>query len=359
MASMVIVNNPGDWGTVYAPLLHAEWNGWTPTDLIFPFFLFIVGVAITLSRKAGHPRSIAVRAAKLVGLGLFLSGFPWFNLTTLRLPGVLQRIGLCYLAAALLYWWLQRGSAGREGPVTDGRHAKIIGGVAAALLLGYWAIIMLVPGASGQTGDMTPEGNVGAVLDRAIFGTHLWKKTWDPEGLLSTLPAIGTTLLGLLAGLWLRHSRADGRRLVTGLVVGGLVATVVALAWSTVFPLNKSLWTSSYAVFTAGLGALLFAFCYATIDLAGWRRWAHPFVVLGTNAIALFVLSGLVARLLGIIKVTGPDGGQMSLQSLIYRQFFVPLASPMNASLLFALANLAVLYIVLWVMYRRGIFLKV
>jgi predicted acyltransferase len=200
---------------------------------------------------------------------------------------------------------------------------------------------------------------VGAVLDRAIFGTHLWKKTWDPEGLLSTLPAIGTTLLGLLAGLWLRHSRSDGRRLVIGLLVGGLVATVVGVAWSTVFPLNKSLWTSSYAVFTAGLGALLFAFCYATIDLMGRRRWAHPFVVLGTNAIALFVLSGLVARLLGIIKVSGPDGGPVSLQSLIYRQFFVPLASPMNASLLFALANLAVLYVVLWVMYRRGIFLKV
>jgi len=146
---------------------------------------------------------------------------------------------------------------------------------------------------------------------------------------------------------------------VIGLVVGGLVATLVGLAWSTVFPLNKSLWTSSYAVFTAGLAALLFAACYATIDLAGWRRWAHPFVVLGTNAIALFVLSGMIGRLLGVIKIAGPGGESLPLQHVIYERWFVPLASPMNASLLFALANLAVLYVILWVMYRRGIFLKV
>jgi predicted acyltransferase len=358
MAGMVIVNNPGDWGNVYAPLLHAEWNGCTPTDLIFPFFLFIVGVAITLSRKAGHPSSVAIRAAKLIGLGWFLTLFPLFHVWTMRIPGVLQRIGLCYLAAALLYWALQKTATG-SGPANDRRSARVIAAVAAVLLLGYWAVVMLVPGASGHPGDMTPEGNVGAMLDRTLLGTHLWKKTWDPEGLLSTIPAIGTTLLGLLAGLWMRHSRDDGRRLVMGLAVGGAVAVIVGLAWSTVFPLNKSLWSSSYAVFTAGLGALFFAACYGAIDLAGWRRWAHPFVVLGMNAIALFVLSGMLGRLLGVIKVAGPDGTAVSLQHVIYERWFVPLASPMNASLLFALANLAVLYVVLWGMYRRGIFLKV
>jgi predicted acyltransferase len=358
MAAMTVVNNPGDWATVYPPLLHAEWNGCTPTDLVFPFFLFIVGVAITLSRKTGDWRPIVWRGIKLILLGWFLAGFPFFNLWTLRVPGVLQRIGLCYVFAALLYRWL-RQSVGTAGEESERRIAGAIGMVTAVLLLGYWAVIMLVPGASGVAGDMTPEGNVGAVIDRALFPGHMWK-AYDPEGLLSTLGAIGTTLVGLLGGLWLRHATDHGRNVVRGLLGIGAVSVALGLAWSVVFPLNKSLWTSSYALYTAGLGALLFAACYAIIDVVGWRRWAHPLVVLGSNAIALYVLSGILARLSLAIKIAGPGGEPIQLKTWIYTHWFLPLAaSPYNASLLFALANVAVLYVVLLVMYRRGVFLKV
>jgi predicted acyltransferase len=175
---------------------------------------------------------------------------------------------------------------------------------------------------------------------------------------LSTIPAIGTTLLGLLAGVWIRTA-GNGRRVVTGLAVGGAVAVAVALAWDRALPINKNLWTSSYALFTAGLGALLFAACYGTIDLAGWRRAAHPFVVLGSNAIALYVLSGILADLTLSLTVRGSGGEPVTLKAWLYERCFAPLASPVNASLIYALANLAVLYVVLLVMYRRGVFLKV
>jgi predicted acyltransferase len=353
MASMVIVNNPGDWGRVYAPLLHAEWHGWTPTDLIFPFFLFIVGVAITLSRKAARPGAIASRSAKLIGLGLFLNGFPWFHIWTMRIPGVLQRIGLCYLVAAFAWRWV---APHRQGDRWGGAAARIAV-LAVLLLVGYWIVLLVVPGATGERYDLTPSGNVGAIVDRALMQGHLWKPTWDPEGLLSTVPAIGTTLLGLIAGMWMASARSREAKTL-GLVAGGLAGVVVGLAWGLVFPINKPIWTSSYAVFTAGAGALLLAACYWVIDVRNLKRWAHPFVILGMNAIALFVLSGLIARTLGVIRVRRGDG-TIALKTLIYESVFLPLASPINASLLFALTNLVLLFGVLWVMYRRGVFLKV
>ena len=358
MALMVVVNNPGDWGHVYAPLLHAEWHGCTPTDLVFPFFLFIVGFAVTLSRKSASYSSIATRAAKIILLGWFLAGFPYFDLAKLRIPGVLPRIGLCYLAAASLYRACDVAAGDAAQHARDRLTARVTLGLTLALLLGYWAVLMLVPGASGVAGDLTPSGNVGAVIDRALMLGHLWKPDWDPEGLLSTLPAIGTTLIGVLAGLWFRNAGPLPRR-AAGLGIGGAVLAVVGLAWGQWLPLNKALWTSSYAVYTAGLGALLLAACVWFVDVRGWRRLAYPFTVLGTNAIALFVLSGLIAKVMGLIKVSADDGRVVSLKSLIYQHLFVPFASPVNASLLFALANLAVLYAVLWVMYKRGVFLKV
>lgn len=358
MAAMVIVNNPGDWSHVYAPLLHAEWDGCTPTDLIFPFFLFIVGFAVTLSRRTGRWRTILSRSLKLIALGLFLAWYLKFDLATLRWPGVLQRIGLCYLAVASLHHVASRRASGWDERRRDRFLMATVAVATSICLLGYWLILLVVPGASGHRYDLTPEGNVGAMIDRALMGGHLWKPHWDPEGLLSTIPAIGTTLLGTLAGLWFRTAGPLPRR-AAGLAAGGAVGAVAGLAWSLVFPLNKSLWTSSYAVFTAGLGALLLAACVWVVDVRGWRRLAHPFVVLGTNAIALFVLSGMLAKTLAYVKVTGADGVTRSLKGLIYQSWFVPLASPVNASLLFALANLVVLYGVLWVMYKRGIFLKV
>jgi predicted acyltransferase len=354
MAGMVIVNNPGDWGNVYWPLLHAEWNGWTPTDLIFPFFLFIVGVSITLSSKSASWGSIVRRAALIFALGLFLAGYPRFNLARWRIPGVLQRIALCYLAAASVYRLTAAGgSMGRLW-----KRAAVIGAIAIVLALGYWGLMMLVAAPGGVAGDLTPEGNLGAWLDRALMSGHLWRPRWDPEGLLSTVPAISTTLLGVIAGLALSSPAAGGRK-AAWLAIGGAVAMAVGLCWGVVFPINKSLWTSSYAVFTAGFGALLLAACYWVIDVKGWKRWTSPFVILGSNAITLFVASGLLVKTLLLIRVSTGDGKDIAVSAWAYRHAFVPLASPKNASLLYALANLVILYALLAWMYRRRLFLRV
>jgi len=343
MAAMVVVNNPGDWDNVYAPLLHAPWHGWTPTDLIFPFFLFIVGVSITLSKRSASIGSILRRAAVILGVGLFLSGFPRFDLATWRIPGVLQRIAVCYAVAAVLY--------------TRSRRPAVIGSVAAALMLGYWAVMMVVPVPGGTAGDLSPDGNLGAFIDRALMSGHLWKPRWDPEGLLSTIPAVATTLLGVLAGLWIGGSAAPERKAAT-LALAGAGAIAVGFAWDLLFPINKSLWTSSYVMFSAGAAALFLALCYWTIDVKGWRWWTKPFVILGVNALALYALSALLAGTLASIPVNLDGGRVVSLSSLIYTSAFAPLASPKNASLLYALANLAVLFVILLWMYRRRIFLR-
>lgn len=353
MASMVIVNNPGDWAHMYGPLRHAEWFGWTPTDLIFPFFLFIVGVSITLTRRSVGVRTILSRTTKLVGLGLLLAGYPRFDPAVWRIPGVLQRIGLCYLASALIY-----RSASHGGKTSDARVVRVVAVAALVALAGYWVVLLAVPGASGVRFDLTPEGNVGAVVDRAVFGTHLWKKTWDPEGLLSSIPAIGSTLLGVLAGVWIKGAGSP-KRAAEGLLAAGLAAIAAGWCWGLVFPIGKNLWTSSYAVFSAGWAAVALSACVWLFDVAGWRRLARPLVVMGTNAIALFVFSGWLAKTLIYLKTTGPDGAIVSWHALVYRTGFAPLASPVNASLLYSLVLLALLYAILWGMYRRGIFLRV
>ena len=359
MAAMVIVNNPGDWGTVYWPLLHAEWHGCTPTDLIFPFFLFIVGVSITLSQKSASWASIARRAALIFVLGLFLAGYPRFNLTRWRIPGVLQRIALCYLAAAAINRLsMTRERAASDSTATPRNRAIAIGLLALILGLGYWAVMMLVPPPGGVAGDLTPDGNLAAWLDRALMPGHLWKPKWDPEGLLSTVPAISTTLFGVVAGLCLTSALTNERK-VRLLGIGGTAALIAGWCWGLVFPINKSLWTSSYAVFTAGFGALLLAGLYWIIDIKGWTRWTKPFVVLGSNAITLFMASGLLVKTLALIRISTDDGQNVGVSRWAYLHGFVPLASPKNASLLYALANLVVLYALLAWMYRRRLFLRV
>lgn len=356
MAAMVIVNNPGDWGHVYWPLLHADWHGCTPTDLIFPFFLFIVGFAVTLSRRSASYGAIATRAALLVGAGLFLAGYPRFNIETWRVPGVLQRIGLCYLATAMLYRWLSTRGAGATTPRDLARGLLT---TAVVCLVGYHLLLLAIPGATGQRFDLTAEGNIGARLDRLLLHGHTWKTNWDPEGLLSTLPAIGTTLIGTVAGLWF-GSATDLAARIRSLVVLGAVATVAGIGWSLLLPLNKALWTSSYAVFTAGLAALFLAVSLWIIDLQGWKRPVYPFVVLGTNALALFALSALLVKTLMRVKVSWIDGSEIGTHTFIYRSWIEPLfASPYNASLAYAMLNLVVLYGVLWVMYKRGVFVRV
>jgi len=349
MAAMVIVNNPGDWGNVYWPLLHAEWHGCTPTDLIFPFFLFIVGVSITLARTSAGFGSILRRSLLICLMGLFLAGYPRFNIERWRIPGVLQRIALCYLAAASIY----RLSFGDRR-----RQSIVVAAVAVGLALGYWAVLMLVPAPGGVAGDLTAEGNLGAWIDRALLDGHLWRPRWDPEGLLSTVPAIATTLLGTLAGLCLGATWTPERK-AGALMIGGVVAALIGLAWSLTLPLNKALWTSSYAVFTAGCAAVLLAACYWAVDIKGWRRGTKPLVILGVNALTLFMASGLLVKTLALIRVAGADGRPIAVSRWAYLNWFAPFADPKNASLFYALANLLLLFILLAWMYRRRLFLRV
>jgi predicted acyltransferase len=257
---------------------------------------------------------------------------------------VLQRISVCYLASMAIV------------RVTDGGvpavHQRRIAGVVVALLGGYWFALTFVPVPGGMAGDLSDTGNLGAWLDRTLLGGHLWRPGWDPEGLLSTVPAVATTLLGALAGWWMRDSGSP-RRLVTGLGAWGLAGVLAGLAWHVVFPINKNLWTSSYVLFTAGLAAACLAACYWWADHEPGSvrmRVSEPFVALGRNAILLFVLSGLIARTL--IYVSWPDESR-SLGRWIYETAFVPLASPKNASLLYALANLALLWLLLWRLHTR------
>jgi predicted acyltransferase len=353
MAAMVIVNTPGDWDHVYWPLLHAEWHGWTPTDLIFPFFVFIVGVSIVLSKKSTAALGPIVRRAAIIfGLGLLLALYPRFDFTTVRIMGVLARLAICYLAAVLIY----RAVARRD----ERARISAVLIIAAVLLSLYWVLLTFVPVPGGHAGDLSPSGNLGAWIDRTVLGeAHLWRqsKTWDPEGLLSTLPAIATALTGVVAGLLLTSDR-EATQKVTILVSAGVAVTVTGELLGLTFPINKNLWTSSYVLFTSGLAAILLALCYWLVDLRQYRRFARPFIVMGVNALVLFVVSGWLVKTLLLVKVTEPTGQAVTLYRWIYAHVFEPLASPKNASLMFAVAALLVLYAMLEVMYRRRWFVR-
>jgi predicted acyltransferase len=348
---MVLVNNPGTWSAVYPPLRHARWHGWTPTDLIFPFFLFIVGVAIpmALGRRLSEGVGRALLAARVLrrsatifALGLVLHAVSNFDLATIRIPGVLQRIAVCYLVAALLFlatgWRLQAG-------------------IAAAALLGYWAALTWIPVPGFGAGDLGPEGNLAAWIDRSLLGAHIWRlgRVYDPEGILSTVPAVATTLAGVLTGHWLRGRRPAGAA-ARGLLRAGAAGIVVGLAWGVWFPINKSLWTSSYTVFTAGAALVALAACHWLIEVRGSRWWTPPFAALGVNALAVFFLSTLLA--IALLRVHLSAGGP-PLQAFLFGALFAPLASPTAASLTWAVANVLLWLLVMWPLFRRGIRLTV
>ncbi len=350
---MIVVNTPGTWAHVYPPLLHAEWHGWTYTDTIFPFFLFIVGVSMAISfgrrveggaSRRGLFLHALRRSAIIFGLGLALNllSFFLFHREHLRIPGVLQRIGAVYLLASAIFLAFDRRGALATALV---------------LLLGYWALLALTPVPGHGAGRLDVEGNLAAYVDRLVLGSHTWKPGWDPEGPLSTIPAVATTLLGALAGDWLISEKVKHR--ITGLLVGGFLGLAAGALWNRVFPINKSLWTSSYSVFMSGLAAVSLALCLWIVDVKRWNGWARPFEWLGRNAIAAFVASTLVTILMLAVKLPGPEGKHRSLYATIYRTVFDRFADPRLGSLLFALAFLAVWVAVSGLLYRKRVFIKV
>ncbi|MDQ5843901.1 MAG: DUF5009 domain-containing protein [Acidobacteriota bacterium] len=354
IAGMVLVNNPGSWGSLYWPLGHAEWHGWTPTDLIFPFFLFIVGTAIPFAfgrriESGGSKRDLYVKIIRrtliIFALGMFLAGFPYFQFSTIRIPGVLQRIAVCYLFASIIFL---------------NARVKVQILITLALLIVYWLIMTRLHAPGFATGDLSKEGSVASFVDRIVFGPHIWKqgKVYDPEGLLSTIPAIATTMFGVLTGQWLRVRKSKHEK-ATGLFVAGVICVVIGWAWNSYFPINKSLWTSSYVFFTGGLALEFLALCYWCIDIKKYRWWTKPFEIFGINAIVLFVGSGIMARLLGLIKIPQPDGTTISLHTWIYRTLFLSWAPPHRASLAFAICFILVWLGLMWILYTRKIFIKV
>lgn len=364
VAMMILVNNPGSWGHIYAPLEHAEWNGCTPTDLVFPFFLFIVGVAIAYamgSKKldpASHNKTI-LRALKrgliLFGLGLFLAIFPrdfgkfdfMESLKTVRIFGVLQRIGVVFFISSVIFL--------KSSEKNIFRTIVII-------LFAYWALMMFVPVPGVGYANLEKETNLGAWLDRTILTeAHLWKsaKTWDPEGILSTLPAIATGLFGVLVGVYLKRKDVEPGTKISWLFTVGLLSVIAGLLWDLEFPINKALWTSSYVLYAGGLATMALAMSYWLIDVNKYDKFTKPFVVYGVNAITVFFIAGLAPRLINMIKITQPDGDKMGALSAFYQKFFVPYFSPINASLAYAIFVILFFYVILWIMYKKNIIIKV
>lgn len=351
IAGMTLVNNPGSWDYVYPPLRHAEWHGWTPTDLVFPFFLFIVGVAISLSfsrkiekgiEKPGLYLKILKRSIILFSVGILLTLIPRFDFSALRIPGVLQRIALCYLFSSLLFLNVR----------VKGRAVTTL-----LILASYWLIMKLVPVPGYGAGVLSYEGNLCGYIDTKLLAGHLYKPAFDPEGLLSTLPAISTTLLGTLTGDWLRSSKTIIER-TAGIFIAGILLTLSGLVLHPFFPINKQLWTSTYVLLTAGLALFLLGVCYVLIDGMRIKKWGAPFLVLGTNAIAVFVGSTLMVKLMALIKVSAA-GKVLPLKTYIYTKLLAPWAGAYVGSLIYPL-----LLILLWIgimlpLYRKKIFIRI
>src|SRR5713226_7125809 len=355
VVGMVLVNNPGSWAHIYWPLEHAEWNGWTPTDLIFPFFLFIVGVAIPLGLGKRVERGdkfkalflkIVYRTVVIFLLGEFLAGFPYFHLSTIRIPGVLQRIAVCYFFASIIFI------------KTRPRTQAII---ALALLVVYWLLMKHVPVPGYYVGDLTKAGSLASYIDRRVFGPHIWKQgvVYDPEGILSTMGALATTLFGVLTGHLVRCKNRSPIEKVAHMFIAGACCAGVGWGWNAWFPINKSLWTGSYVFFTAGLALQFLALCYWLIDIKGYKAWTKPFVIFGMNAIVLFEGTGLMARSMTLIKVPKGDGTTQTLQSYIYSHGYASWLSPVNASLAFAIAFILLWLFLMWLLYRKNIIIKI
>lgn len=369
ITAMILVNNPGSWAHIYSPLEHAHWHGWTPTDLIFPFFIFIVGISISISidrqLASGHSRMDIIQHAVIRSLKLFLLGwflalfyynfrdpdFSWVNqrLEQIRILGVLQRIALVYFCSVLLVL----------GWKTIGRAIWMV-----AILLGYWLAMTQLPYADSAgnvyQGLLEYGNNLSAWLDNLLMDkSHLYYPdatpfAFDPEGVLSTLPAIAGCLSGVLVGQWLTHPAHANIKKANVLLLVGIIAIIVGECWSFVFPINKALWTSSFVMLSSGYACFMLGALLWLIDIKRQRSWTAPFVVFGANSIAFFMFAGIVGRIIIMIPV-----GQTTLKGWLYSEIYQPLLGNLNGSLAFAISFLIVSYLVMYQMYRRGIFWKV
>ncbi|MDT7828778.1 heparan-alpha-glucosaminide N-acetyltransferase [Pricia sp. S334] len=344
---MILVNTPGTWAAVYPPFRHAEWHGYTPTDLVFPFFLFIVGTSIVFAYKnkpidLGTYKKITVRTLKLIGLGLFLGAFtltfPFIkDFADIRFPGVLQRIGVVFFFASILF---------------INFNWKTLVAIAAVLLIGYWILMGFVPvNGMESTFDRAPN-NLANYLDVQVFGTHNYKEDYDPEGLLSTLPAIVSSLLGIFTGLILTSKQPQKARILMG--IGGALL-ILGYVWDVVFPINKALWTSSFVLVTAGWANLVLALIYYLTDVKG-IEFGSIFRYAGANAIILYFLSSFIAKVMGMIKVDGDTSLHGWLFETVYVHDFMSLSM---SSLLYALTVVAFYCWLAYVLYHRKIFFKV
>lgn len=344
---MILVNTPGTWSNVYAPLLHAKWHGYTPTDLVFPFFLFIVGTSIALAyqnKTSGTSvyKKIAVRSLKLIGLGLFLGAFtitfPFFkDFAEIRFPGVLQRIGVVFFFAAVLFLNL---------------NWKKLVWVAAILLIGYWLLMVFVPVEGVASTLERAPNNLANYVDVQIFGTHNYKPDYDPEGLLSTIPAIVSSLLGIFTGLILTSKHDKKTTLLFG--IGGSMLLVGHL-WDFIFPINKALWTSSFVLVTAGWANIVLALIYFLTDVKKIKL-GNIFKYAGANAITVYFLSSFITKLFYTIKVDEDT----SLHGWIFNKIYVHDFMTMElSSLLYGLSVVSFYCLLAYVLYKRRIFIKV
>lgn len=357
IAFMILVNN-GVKNYPYPALEHSVWNGWTPTDLVFPTFLFLVGITIVFSfesrlGKGASKSSLLLhtfrRALILFLLGLVVNGFPYFPLGSLRIYGVLQRIALCFLIASILYLLDRRPGS------------KVV--IVVVALAGYWILMrwVPVPGFGLPCRDiplLDPNRNLAAYLDRHIFPSRLFERVRDPEGLLSTLPAVGTTLLGMLTGIWLRSQRSPSRKAL-GMLLAGVLGILLGLLWGHWFPINKKLWTSSYVLFAAGCSLVALSICYWAVDIRNWKKgWTYVWLVFGMNAITTYVFSELFASTLSAIHVH-MGVVKVNLSWYIFLKCFAGIPSHHLASLAYSISFVVVCVVPAVLLYRKNIFLKV
>jgi predicted acyltransferase len=359
VAGMIVVDNPGNDTKAYWPIMHADWNGWTPADFIFPSFLFLVGISLVFSTASrlqrGQSRAQILlhalwRTLLLIAIGFLVNASPivGFDIHTFRFEGVTQRIALCYLAAVALELW-------------SGRSGQVI--ALAACVIGYWAIMRFVPvpgyGVPGRDIPfMDPDRNLAAWLDRKLFMGHLYNVTRDPEGILHTIPAIGTTLAGVLTGHWLRSMKSQAAK-AWGMFLVGALGLTAGVLWNRWFPINKNLWTSSFVLFTAGFVLVFLALLYWILEIRQWRRATMPILVLGMNAITAFVADAVVYGPGYSFNAKGPSGASMSWHEAAqaYLESF-GLSTP-TASLIYSLVALSFCWFLLWLLWRKRVFIKV